>query len=116
MKLSKAQQVFALQVADLINYIFSQGYSVSFGDAYRDPRSHGAMGEKKAYGRATSAHKQRLAIDLNLFDHEGNYLSDTESHRPFGEYWKSLDSENRWGGDFTPEDGNHYARIHWGIA
>jgi len=65
------------------------------------------MGIRIAYGRRHSAHKQRLAIDLNLFL-DGEYLTTTEAHRPFGEYWVSLDAENHvWGGEF--DDGNHYS-------
>lgn len=116
MTLGDAQREFSLDVANLIKFIYSQGYSVSLGDAFRDPRSHGEMGESKAYGRARSAHKQRLAIDLNLFDPMGNYLRDSASHRPFGDYWKGIRDENRWGGDFSTPDGNHYSRMHWGIA
>jgi hypothetical protein len=72
------------------------------------------MGEQGPYGQAWSAHKQRLAVDLNLFL-DGKYLSDTESHRMFGEYWKSIDPENHvWGGDF--KDGNHYSFRFNGIA
>ena len=115
-RLSDAQKEFAQHVAELIKFIDSRGYSVTLGDAYRDPRSHGEMGTRKAYGRAKSAHKQRLAIDLNLFDAEGNYLRDSRAHAPFGEFWKGLHPENRWGGDFKNPDGNHYSREHWGIA
>jgi hypothetical protein len=114
--LSKAQQQFTADIAELILYIYANGYSATFGDAYRAPLSHGKMGEFKAYGRARSAHKQRLAVDLNLFDRDGNYLTDTESHRMFGTYWKSLNQKNRWGGDFNEPDGNHYSREHWGIS
>lgn len=115
MTLSATQQEFALDVAYLIQHIYAAGYAVTFGDAFRDPRSHGKMGKQKAYGRARSAHKQRLAIDLNLFK-DGQYLGDTESHRPFGEYWLALHETNRWGGDFTKPDGNHYSRRYGGIA
>lgn len=115
MTLGDAQRAFARNVAYLIEYVYDKGFMCTLGDAYRDPRSHGEMGEKKAYGRAKSAHKQRLAIDLNLFDAEGNYLRHTEAHRQFGEFWKGLDPMNRWGGDFSKPDGNHYSREYWGI-
>jgi len=115
MSLGSTQREFTLDVANLIQHIYTSGYECTFGDAYRDPRSHGSMGEKAAYGRAASAHKQRLAIDLNLFK-DGKYLTDTEDHRPFGEYWLELRAGNRWGGTFSSPDGNHYSRIYWGIA
>ena len=115
MTLGEKQKQFALDVAALIIYISTQGYACTLGDAYRDSRVFGDIGEQMGYGRANSAHKQRLAIDLNLFK-DGKYLADTESHRSFGEYWKSIREGNVWGGDFTPADGNHYSARHGGIA
>ena len=115
MTLSEHQQEFALHLAYLIQHISAAGYTCTFGDAYRSPKAFGGMGEKAPYGRWTSAHKQRLAVDLNLFRH-GVYLEDTEHHRPIGEYWKALHELNRWGGDFSNKDGNHYARLYGGIS
>lgn len=113
MSLGSAQREFALHIASLIKHIYAQGYEVTFGDAFRDPLSHGKMGEPGPYGRPRSAHKQRLAVDLNLF-RDGEYLSTTEAHRPFGDYWCALHEDNVWGGEF--DDGNHYSRRYGGIA
>ena len=113
MSLSGTQMEFALDVAELINYINDKGYGCTFGDAYRSPRAFGGMGEKGPYGRAKSAHKQRLAVDLNLFK-DGHYLSSTQAHAPFGEFWCGLHPDNKWGGDWN--DGNHYSRKYGGIA
>lgn len=112
MTLRQIQSKFARDIALLINYAYRQGYEVTFGDAYRDPRLHGNVGERKGYGRAKSLHKQRLAVDLNLFK-DGKYLSSTESHRQLGEFWEKLDSSNSWGGRFN--DGNHYSREYRGM-
>ena len=106
MSLSDTQWLFLQEVAELINYAHSLGYKLTLGDGYRDPRLHGDVGEKKGYGHAESFHKKRLAIDLNLFIN-GEYKTDTESHRPLGEYWESLGGT--WGGRF--DDANHYS---WG--
>jgi hypothetical protein len=113
MSLGAAQREFAMDVARLINYINERGYECTFGDAYRSPKAHGDMGEQGPYGRARSAHKQRLAIDLNLFK-DGKYLTETEDHRLFGEFWERLRPEHRWGGNWN--DGNHYSRSFNGIA
>lgn len=101
--LRQKQSLFARMVARLIDQAFALGYEVTLGDAYRDPRVHGALGEKKSYSSSMSLHKQRLAIDLNLF-RDGRYLSSTESHRPLGEWWEAQGGS--WGGRFN--DGNHY--------
>jgi hypothetical protein len=97
-------------VATLINQAFILGYEVTLGDAYRDPRAFGKMGERGVYGESRSAHKLRLAIDLNLY-RDGKYLTDTESHRPLGEWWEAHGGV--WGGRFN--DGNHYSFEHNGI-
>lgn len=82
--LGQKQRRFALLVSRLIDHAYYMGYEVSLGDAYRDPRLHGAHGDKQGYGAARSCHKLRLAIDLNLF-RDGKLLADTEGHRPLGE-------------------------------
>ena len=115
MSLGSTQREFTRYVSDLIDFIYASGYECTLGDAYRDPRSHGAMGKKGSYGRPSSAHKQRLAIDLNLFK-DGIYLRSTKAHEPFGQFWKMCHPDNRWGGDFPKKDGNHYSRKYAGIA
>ena len=103
MKLIERQHQFAGMVARLIDKARAMGYEITLGDAYRDPRVFGKLGESKGYGSDTSAHKQRLALDLNLF-RDGKYLSTTEDHRLLGEWWESQGGV--WGGRFN--DGNHY--------
>jgi len=104
MTLRQRQSKFVQMVAELIHYATINGYELTFGDAYRDPRVHGAMGEKKSYSSSMSFHKQRLAIDLNLFK-DGKYLTSTSSHQKLGEYWESIGGS--WGGRWN--DGNHYS-------
>lgn len=94
----------------LINKAIELGYEVTLGDAYRDPRLHGAIGEKKGYGHSKSCHKIRLAIDLNLFK-DGKFLTTTEGHRELGEWWES--QGGTWGGRFN--DANHYSFEHEGM-
>lgn len=115
MTLGQKQRLFTKLVAQLIQYAYAQGYELTLGDAYRDPRVHGDVGVKKSYSSANSVHKQRLAIDLNLFK-GGVYQTSTEAHKPLGEYWKSLHPLCRWGGDFSTPDGNHYSMAHEGRA
>lgn len=104
MTLREKQSQFALMAARLILQADAMGYAVTLGDAYRDPRLHGPVGVKKGYGAARSFHKQRLAIDLNLFK-DGQYLDGTEAHRPLGEWWER--QGGTWGGRWR--DGNHYS-------
>lgn len=97
-KLFIAQTEFSVCVAKLILYCVECGYNLTLGDAYRDPRV--------SYGHPNSAHRKRLAIDLNLFK-DGKFLQDTIEHKFLGNYWKTLHPLARWGGDFR--DGNHYS-------
>lgn len=46
-----------------------------------------------------SKHQDKLAADIFLLE-EGKFITDVESYRPLGNFWKSLDPKNRWGGDF----------------
>lgn len=109
MTLGQKQRRFTKMIAELIITAYALGYEVTLGDAFRDPRSHGPLGTKKAYGRKNSLHKQRLAIDLNLFK-DGLYLTTTDDHRPLGEIWEGMGGS--WGGRF--DDGNHYSLEHEG--
>lgn len=111
LSLGDKQRLFSKMVAALLTKAHELGYEVTLGDAYRDPRAFGAQGESKAYGRSKSAHKNRLAIDLNLF-RDGIFLTGTEDHRFLGEWWEMQGGV--WGGRFN--DGNHYSLKHAGVA
>lgn len=112
MSLRKKQSEFAKLVGKLILKAYDLGYEVTLGDAYRDPRVHGAMGVRKSYSHPKSAHKIRLAIDLNLFKN-GEFLETSEDHRPLGEWWEKQHPMARWGGRFS--DGNHYSFENDGV-
>ena len=113
MTLRQKQSIFVRLVCDLITYIYHEGYELTFGETYRSPEEAERLA-KLGKGIKNSLHTSKLAIDLNLF-YEGKYLSSTESHRKFGEYWESFSNENYkccWGGRFG--DGNHYSIEHGG--
>lgn len=107
--LGQKQRRFTRMIGLLIEFAYQQGYELTFGDAYRDPRVHGDVGVKKSYSSANSVHKSRLAVDFNLFKN-GVYLTSTEDHRELGEFWESIGGT--WGGRFN--DGNHYSLEHQG--
>lgn len=96
MSLGDQQRQFTYAVSQLIQFAYFNGYGLTFGDAYA------TTGHKK-----DSFHYKRLAIDLNLFDSKGKYLTETKDHEPLGLFWESLGGT--WGGRFN--DGNHYS---WG--
>ena len=106
MSLGNKQREFTQCVGKLISWAYENGYELTLGDAYRDPRLFGLVGDKQGYGHSKSCHKKRLAIDLNLFKN-GRYMTESMDHAPLGEYWESLHTDASWGGHFN--DGNHYS-------
>ena len=109
MTLGQKQKQFVRMVGQLIEFAYANGYELTFGDAYRDPRLHGAVGEKKGYGASSSCHKMRLAVDFNLFKGD-KYLTGSDDYKPLGEFWESIGGS--WGGRF--QDGNHFSMEHEG--
>jgi len=106
MKLSILQMNFCSNTAKLIAYINFSGDTCTYGEAYRTSEQ-AAWNAARGIGIKDSQHCKRLAVDLNLF-RNGVYLTDTESYKPYGEYWESLNPLNRWGGRFSKPDGNHF--------
>lgn len=109
MKLIEQQHDFGQDVAKLLQYIASKKQFVTFGEAFRTPeqaRLYAAAGK----GIIGSLHCKRLAVDLNLFTAEGEYITHEEPYRCFGEYWETLSTLNRWGGNFARGDANHFER------
>ena len=114
MALGEKQRRFTECIGRLIQWAYANGYELTFGDAYRSPEQ-AAANAAKGTGIANSVHTQRLAVDFNLFI-DGVYQIETAAHKTLGDYWKSLDQDARWGGDFTRPDGNHYSFMHGGIS
>ena len=130
MTLGDKQRLFMRLLQDLLTKIHRDGYEVTGGELERVAvaaewyavhcqvcqrhKTDKHVGHKfKAIGIRDSLHRIRLAIDLNLFL-DGVYLTSTDDHRPFGEYWEDLHELCRWGGRFG--DGNHYSLEHEGRA
>jgi hypothetical protein len=110
--LGQKQERFMRLLPRLLDKAHEMGFEVRGGDLYRDPRVHGELGVKMGYGHPSSAHKQKLAIDLNLFKN-GVFLGTTEDHKPLGEWWEKQGDGCSWGGRF--QDGNHYSIENNGV-
>ena len=113
MSLGEKQRRFTELVGRFILWCYDNGYELTFGECYRTPEQ-AALNAASGKGIANSLHTKRLAIDLNLFVN-GEYRTETEAYKQVGEYWKALDPEARWGGDFSRPDGNHFSLEHEGI-
>lgn len=109
MTLRQHQSAFALDVARLIEFAYKNGMEFTFGETYRTEEQQRIYVQKGLSRTMDSWHRKRLAIDLNLFL-AGVYITTAEPYRPLGDYWKSLNEHNRWGGDWGLGDANHFER------
>lgn len=113
MTLSDKQKYFARMMTVFEAWVYSHpGWEMTDGEAHR-PEEMAEIYAKMGIGIKDSLHSKRLARDKNFFIN-GVYQQETEAYRPLGEFWKSLDPNNRWGGDFHDSkgkpkpDGNHF--------
>ena len=96
----------------LFQYAHFHGYEIRIGDCFRDPRVHGDVGTKMAYGHKDSCHKLKLAIDVNLMK-DGVYLEGQaakDGHNFLHDFWNMLGGASR-----IPHDLNHYSLEYKGM-
>jgi hypothetical protein len=113
--LREKQSAFAKLAAELIKHAYSQGYEITFGEAYRPPET-AKIYARQGRGIKNSLHCKRLALDINLFK-KGKYLTDSKDYEFLGEYWEDLATpglKTCWGGRFRHRDGNHFSIAHGG--
>jgi hypothetical protein len=104
MTLFEKQICFSMMLKELLEFADKQGYQITLGDAYRDPRAI------FPYSHGKSLHKVRLAIDLNVF-RNNKLMTDGNDFRDLGEFWENIGGT--WGGRF--KDGNHFSIEHEGM-
>ena len=114
MTLRQQQELFLQDVAKLIVFIFSTGFTATGGELYRpDEMQKIYFDSGLSSVKSGGSHQQRLSIDLNIFK-DGIYLdkkSDKQTLQKIGDYWCSLNSLNRWGGNFSSiYDPYHFER------
>ena len=105
MTLRERQEVFASNVAKLIQFMFEQGYTCTLGECFRTQQQADWYSEK-GVGSKNSLHCKRLAIDLNIFK-DGVYLPESDDYEFAGNFWYTLHPDNTWGG--AGGDGNHFS-------
>jgi len=105
-KLSEKQRKFTIMIGKLIAWGYVRGYELTFGHAWRDEETQRRMVEKGLSKTMYSKHRNRLAVDFNLFI-DGEYVTGAYSYTPLGERWEMLGGH--WGGRFEGLcDANHF--------
>lgn len=102
MTLGQKQEQFSEMVSRLLVKAQELGYKVRIGHVLRC--------RDCKVGQVNSLHKEKLAIDINLFKN-GVWLKNSEDHKELGEWWESIGGS--WGGRFN--DGNHYSLSYRGL-
>lgn len=103
MTLKEKRILFTSLLPLLINKMIEAGFKPMIG---RDGLKH----------MKNSLHFDGLAVDIDLNDKDGKYLTDAESHRQFGIFWESLHPDAFWGGDGTKSDGLKHDANHYSIT
>lgn len=110
--LGQKQRRFLPLLAKLIDFAYAHGYELGEGEGLRTAEQ-AALNAQHHTGIANSLHILGLAMDLHLYK-DGVYLTDSAAYKPLGDFWKTLDPDCAWGGDFTSRvDGNHFS-LSWG--
>lgn len=113
MTLSEKRCLFSQNVSKLVLWAGQRDYMLAYDQVKRTELEAVANAASGA-GIANSLHNRGLAADLLLYIN-GVYQSNTLAHEPIGAYWKTLHPLNRWGGDFSKPDGNHYSMEDGGV-
>ena len=112
MTLGQKQELFSRMLPIFYLYVQFLGYQIRSGDLFRSPKVFGEMGESLGYGHRNSAHKMKLAIDVNLTK-DGVYLQGKDAedaHNLLHDFWDMLGGAER-----IPHDLNHYSFGHGGM-
>lgn len=111
MSMITEQNAFLRDVRALLEFIQDHlGVLVTGGELWRNEQTQRFYRKVGLSHTLHSFHRDRLAIDLNLFDLDGLAVN-IQTWGDAGEYWKSLSPLNSWGGDFIKlRDYGHFER------
>lgn len=104
MSLSDYQRIFVKNIAELILYASANGLGLTFGEARRTIEQQRIYVREGKSQTLNSNHLKALAIDFNVFEWDGEDWELTWSWnkiKTLGDYWVTLDLNNRWGGDWN---------------
>lgn len=113
MTLGDKQRLFAKYFGKLLVWLYDNGYECTINEVLRS-KAQAEVNAKSGAGISNSLHLLKLAGDINIFK-DGKFLTSVEDIRPVGTYWKSLNINCCWGGDFTKPDADHFSYTHEGV-
>lgn len=105
MKLGEKQEIFSRNLGLLLVWMSTEGYRFRIKEVQRT-EEQALLYASRGLGVINSVHIDSLAADIDLFDKNGEYLTDYTLYSEVGRYWKALGGI--WGGDFTKKDGRHF--------
>lgn len=106
---------FLQDVAKLIQFCVKNGYKITAGEMWRTQEQQAIYVETGRSLTMDSLHRKRQAIDLNFFS-DGDYVGiwgkaiQKDFLQPVGDFWESLNENNRWGGNWKFFDPGHFER------
>lgn len=103
MSMVNEQWQFLIHVASLIDFASRNNFVLTGGELYRTEEQQKIYVANGKSQTMASNHLNRLAIDFNVF-FAGQLTYDWDKIKILGDYWESLYSKNRWGGDFNKND------------
>lgn len=115
------QHKFSRMLFSLFDYLFSQGYEVRFGDAWRSTDKLAIPETSKKYsyqellvhnGKSKikyGKHNDRLAVDLIIHKNGKQLIS--EEYKPIGEKWEIIGG--MWGGRFGIKKEEYNIKVGW---
>jgi hypothetical protein len=103
-KLSDQQYEFGKDVILLLMFLHRNGIKYSLGECWRRPETQKILHEKGYSNVDKGGHQDKLAIDIFMWLN-GKFMEYTWENRDrlifVGDFWKSLNQLNVWGGDWT---------------
>lgn len=99
MTLGQKQEIFTYNMAKLIIFAENSGFKCRARELQRTKEQQDIYikeGKSKTYN---SRHLDSLAIDIYFFK-EGKMIDNKTDLQILGDYWESLNTSNRWGGNY----------------